>query len=503
MGSFIDTTSVMPQLRVGIVGGGPAGLTAAYYLSRHGVSVTVFEADPINVGGISRTIEFKGFHIDIGGHRFFSKSKLIEDLWTEMLPNDFLVRDRSSKIYFDKKFFSYPLKPFEVLSKLGPLEAVKCIGSFLIASLFPIRDPKTFKDWVTNHFGARLFRMFFESYTEKVWGRKTDQISADWAAQRIHGLSIWSIARSMLPDINPSRHKIVKSLLTTFRYPRKGPGMLWKECAAKIEVAGGHVCMGQRIVEIRVDESAYLISLVAQDQTNPSDKRRFEFDHVITSAPMAETVRQLQPHADDETLSAAATLRYRNFITVGVILKDRGRLPENWIYIHEPAVLVGRIQNFKSWSPEMVPDPALTCFGLEYFCDQDDSFWARKDDDLKALGIRELVELGLCEPLDVLDAVVIRQPKAYPVYDNNYRATVETIRRGISLRTNRLQMVGRNGMHKYDNQDHAMMTGYLAAQNILAGHELYDLWRVNQDAEYLEEHTSNVGKVEEIIHATR
>src|SRR5579864_1581094 len=471
---------------VAIIGAGPAGLTAAYLLSKNDVDVKVLEADPVYVGGISRTATYKGFHFDIGGHRFFSKSKAVEDLWTEILPNDMLNRPRSSRIFYGGKFFSYPLKPFEALIKLGIFRSILCVLSWMKARFFPVRDPRNFEEWVSNQFGRRLFSIFFKSYTEKVWGMSCKEISADWAAQRIKGLSLGSaIKNALIPQrYNGDRTKVIKTLINSFRYPRKGPGMMWEACAEKVKAMGGTVEMGARVTGCAYDEATSIWNVEFKDRSG--NVQTVEAEHVISSAPMRELVRGLSPQVSEPAKHAADSLKYRDFLTVMLILKERNRFDDNWIYIHDPSVKVGRVQNFRSWSPEMVPDPDKACYGLEYFCFEHDGVWDSKDEDLIALAKRELIKIGLGQEGDVLDGCVVRQKKAYPVYDDDYARHVETIRRELDSRYPNLHLVGRNGMHKYNNQDHAMMTAMLCAENILADAKLYDLWGVNQDAEYHE-----------------
>lgn len=476
----------MNSTSVAVIGAGPAGLTAAYLLSRHHVPVTVLESDPTYVGGISRTVNYKGFHFDIGGHRFFSKSKEVEDLWTELLPNDMLVRPRSSRIFYRGRFFSYPLKAGEALVKLGPLEAAHCVLSYLKARALPIKDPRSFEDWVTNQFGQRLFNIFFKTYTEKVWGMSCKDISADWAAQRIKGLSLTTaIWNALWPKKKSSdKGKLIKTLIDSFRYPRKGPGMMWDACAERIRAQGGEIKLGQRVVGCILDESDGRWAVSHRDATN--DVSVVKAEHVISTAPLRQLAHGISPSLSGTALAAADALKYRDFITVVLMLKDRQQFDDNWIYIHEPSVKVGRIQNFKSWSPEMVPDPALACYGLEYFCFEGDGLWNSSDESLIELAKSELAKVGLGNPGEVIDGCVVRQPKAYPVYDDDYAMHVATVRDEIESRFPTMHLVGRNGMHKYNNQDHAMMTAMLCVQNILAGAKLYDLWQVNQDAEYHE-----------------
>jgi protoporphyrinogen oxidase len=484
-GTGADNSS---RTEVVVIGAGPAGLTAAYTLLKKAgaaVRVTVIESDPQYVGGLSRTVKHNGFHFDIGGHRFFSKSKEIEDLWTEILPDDLLERPRSSRIYYRGKFFSYPLRAGEAFFKLGPFESLLCLASYMKARLLPAPAPRSFEDWVSRQFGRRLFRIFFKTYTEKVWGMSCREISADWAAQRIKGLSLaGAIKNAFAPGKSARGAATVKTLINSFRYPRKGPGQMWDACASKVEAMGGEIVMGRRVTRCAWDASAKTWQVTACDAEG--HERQFSAHHVISSAPLRSLARALSPALSERALEAACALRYRDFLLVALMLKDRGAFTDNWIYVHDPGVRVGRIQNFKSWSPEMVPDASLNCYGMEYFCFKGDRLWSLPNDELVALARAELERIGLCRAADLLDARVVRQPKAYPVYDETYAANVAVLREELEARFPTLHVAGRNGMHKYNNQDHAMMTAILCAENVLAGERVRDVWRVNQDAEYHE-----------------
>jgi protoporphyrinogen oxidase len=468
-----------------VIGAGPAGLTAAYTLAKANRGVTVLEADAVYVGGISRTVNYKGYLFDIGGHRFFSKSKEVEALWDEILPDDFLDRPRLSRIYYGNKFYQYPLKAFEALHKLGIFESLRCLSSFGFAKLTPIKDPRTFHQWVRNQFGERLFSIFFKTYTEKVWGMSCDEISADWAAQRIKGLSlamavIDAAKRSL--GIRQKGGAGAKTLIESFRYPRKGPGMMWESCAAKVTAMGGKLVHGRKVTALDWDESNARWQVTAQSADGGQEI--YTARSVVSSAPLRELAASVTPPL--AAREQARELKYRDFLTVVLIGKTPVDLPDNWIYIHDPSVKVGRVQNFRSWSPEMIPNPDHTCFGLEYFCFEGDGLWSANDADLVALAKAEIAKIGLMRLEDVVDACVVRQPKAYPVYDGKYHEQVLAVKDELEARFPTLHPVGRNGMHKYNNQDHAMMTGMLAAHNIIAGKKIYDTWGVNEDAEYSE-----------------
>ena len=467
--------------RVAIIGAGPAGLTAAYLLAKGNQEVVVFEKDPQYVGGISRTESYKGYHFDIGGHRFFSKSKEVEDFWTEILGDEMLERPRSSRIYYNNHFFSYPLVAFEALRKLGIFESALCVLSYLKAKAFPVKNPTNFEEWVTNQFGKRLFNIFFKTYTEKVWGIPCNEISADWAAQRIKGLSLSSAIFNALfkPGKKATdKDKVIKTLIDSFRYPKQGPGMMWEACAEMSKAMGVTLHMNCGVQKIEYANNSWTVQTTSQGNVTG-------FDYVLSTAPMRELVANVLPAFPATVAANAAALGYRDFLTVVLICKDEDAFSDNWIYIHDPKVKVGRVQNFKSWSPYMVPDPSMACYGLEYFCFEGDGLWTSSNDDLIALGKQEIEKIGLTNASAVVDGYVVRQPKAYPVYDQFYKTRVDSVRDALANYPG-LYLIGRNGMHKYNNQDHSMMTAMLAAKNIIAGKELYNLWDVNEDAEYHE-----------------
>jgi len=468
------------QCDVVIVGAGPAGLTAGYELARNGHQIIILEQDPRYVGGLARTIQYRGFRFDIGGHRFFSKNQEIESWWTELMGERMRVRSRLSRIHYRSRFFKYPLEPFDAFRKLGPLEAISCLLSYLRVSRLAAEPVKSFEDWVVRAFGRRLYETFFRSYTEKVWGLPCAQISADWAAQRIRGLSVLSLIRSLLPG-RMRGGAVVKTLTDHFRYPPHGPGEVWERVAEIIKGKGGEVRMGERVIAIEC--KAGRTTSITTDSTN--GRRTYLADHFVSTMPLAQLVSALDPAPPDSVVASASRLRYRAFITVALILEQAEVFPDNWIYIHDPDVKVARIQNFKNWSAEMVPDPRLTMLGLEYFCSEHDPLWSASDEQLIAIAKDELASLGLAESSKVIDGTVVRQGKAYPIYDHEYRANVSKVRAFLKPAASNLQVAGRNGMHKYNNQDHAMLTGLMAARNIMGG--FFDPWRVNSDAEYLEE----------------
>lgn len=459
-----------------IIGGGPAGLTAAYELTKRGVAPIVVEKS-YTVGGLSRTENYRGFHFDMGGHRFFTKSKVVNDLWLEILAEEFLTRPRLSRIYYKQRFFHYPLKPLNALLGLGFVESVRIVLSYLRWTLFPYKQEETFEQWVTNRFGKRLFDIFFKSYTEKVWGIPCSELRAEWAAQRIKDLSLKTAVLNMFFK----RKKTIKTLIESFQYPRLGPGMLWRRVSEMITQRGGRVMMESDVVAVHRNGNR-VESVTVRRNGSTETIRGHDF---ISSMPITEFIKKLDPPAPADVLEAAHALKYRDFLTVCLIVHKTNLFPDNWIYIHEPGVKVGRIQNFGNWSPDMVPDSDKSSLGLEYFCNAGDDFWTTPDAELIAQAKRELEQLGLARQSDVVDGCVFRMEKSYPVYDSGYGDVLERIKRFVNSLEN-FQTIGRNGLHRYNNQDHAMLTGILAVKNALDG-EAHDLWQVNAEQEYHEE----------------
>ena len=464
---------------VGIIGGGPAGLTAAYEFQKHseGHHVVVFEESD-QVGGIARTETYKGYRFDIGGHRFFTKVKPVEALWREVLPEEFLLRPRLSRIFYRGKYFDYPLKIFNALFNMGIYESARIMLSYLKWKVYPHTEEENFEQWVTNRFGGRLFWHFFKSYTEKVWGMPCTELQADWAAQRIKNLSLRKAVLNALTGQNDTT-----SLIDKFDYPRLGPGMMWEAFRDRVEAQGGEVRMLSSITRIFHDDDSVTGFEVTTTGDSP-EKYTFEADQFISSMPIAALVLAMDPPAPPAIQAAARKLKYRDFLIVTLILEGRDLFPDNWVYIHSPEVEVGRIQNFRSWSEHMVPDPNRTSIGMEYFCNIDDELWKRDNKELIEQASRELEWLGLAKASAVVDGTVIRQPKAYPVYDGDYREALDMIRGWLAGFSN-LQVVGRNGMHRYNNQDHSMLTAMLAVKNVLGASN--DLWSVNVEKEYHED----------------
>jgi protoporphyrinogen oxidase len=475
-GTFNINTTMSSKII--IVGAGPAGLTAATELAETGHEVVVLEADPEYVGGISRTVRYKSLRFDIGGHRFFSKNPEIVRWWQKRLPHDFLSVRRQSRIFYRGRFFDYPLRPLDALRKLGVFTSGACVASYLWSRVFPIESEHTFADWVSNRFGKKLFTIFFKTYTEKVWGMGCDEISADWASQRIKGLSLREAIVGTFRK--KSSGAVIKTLIEQFQYPRLGPGMMWEKTRDDLAMRGVPIYLGRRVVELhrRGERIEFVRTVDTSGRTED-----WAADQFILTMPLRDCILGIRPGMSFEVEAAARELKYCDFITVALMVEAEKLFTDNWIYIHDSNVHVGRVQNFNNWSADMVPRPGVTCLGLEYFCNQGDTLWARSDIELIELAKAEMGRIGLARPDQVVDACVVRMEKAYPVYDREYRENVGKIRKGLSHLVN-LQVAGRNGMHKYNNQDHSMMTGLIAARRIQGS--CRDPWRVNTDAEYIE-----------------
>jgi protoporphyrinogen oxidase len=522
----------MAQTRAIIIGAGPAGLTAAYeFLTRTGVKPIVLEKSTC-MGGLSRTVNFKGNRIDIGGHRFFSKSDRVMKWWLQILPLQaledgpvaikyhrmereiapsesgpdpaatdrvMLLRARKSRIYYLRRLFDYPISlSKDTLLKLGLWRTFKIGASYVQSALFPLKQEKTLEQFFINRFGRELYRTFFKSYTEKVWGVPCDRISAEWGAQRIKGLSIWATLLHALRKVfkgggDISQKGTQTSLIEQFLYPKFGPGQMWEEVARRIIEMGGEIhtdCRAERLITDGWQVKALETSSAAGDRTT------FEGDYFFSTAPVQEIMRSFDVAPPQNVLDVADGLVYRDFITVGLLLRSlrindetplgRQFIRDNWIYIQEPDVQLGRLQIFNNWSPFMVADPSNAWLGLEYFCNQSDEIWNLSDDHIVALATSELSKIGIIDGADVLDSTVLRMEKTYPAYFGTYNRFSE-IREHVD-RYGNLFLIGRNGMHRYNNQDHSMLTAMMAVDDIIAGKtDKTELWEVNTEVDYHEE----------------
>jgi len=462
-----------------IVGAGPAGLTSALELARRRVPVLVVEADHC-VGGLARTVEFRGFRFDIGGHRFFTKLPAVRDLWRSMLGADFLRRPRLSRIFYNGRFFNYPLKPLNALRNLGVIRTAGVLASYVWIKLRPVRPEVSFEDWVTNRFGRRLYRIFFATYTEKVWGIPGAAINARWAAQRIQDFSLGTaLVHMLVPYVNRRAGREVKTLVDEFEYPRLGPGMMWEAFAREVERLGGRVLLNARVTSLLHDGRRVRAVEFEHDGVRVTQPA----SNVISTMPLTHLIRSLGSAVPPDVRRTSQELKYRDFLTVVLIVDQPDVFPDNWIYIHDSAVKVGRIQNFKNWSPDMVPDASKTCLGLEYFCSPGDEIRSLTDDQLLALATKEIGAIGLVDPVKVIGGVVAHAACAYPIYDEGYADAVRVVRQYLQ-RFENLQTIGRNGTHAYNNQDHSMFMGMLAVRNLFG--ERHDLWAIHPHADYLE-----------------
>jgi protoporphyrinogen oxidase len=461
-----------------IMGGGPSGLAAGLELIKNGHEVIIFEADA-QVGGISRTVNYNGYYFDIGGHRFFTKEEEVNKLWEEVMPQDFLIRPRLSRIFYNNKFFYYPLKPWNALVNVGLLDSLAIMFSYLGARLKYYLGQKkpaaNFEEWVSERFGNKLFKIFFKTYTEKVWGISTTELGADWAAQRIKGLSL---SGAIKDAFFPSKNKLT-SLIEEFRYPKYGVGMMYDKMAEKFEALGGKIALNSPIVKINKNDNIIESVVVGTKDGEIIAKA----DNYISSIPLTQLAQITNPAPDQEIIDALGKLRFRAFITVCLILDVKDSFEDNWIYIHSPEVKVGRIQNFKRWSPYMVPDENKTTLGLEYFCFVGDDLWNLSQDELIKLAKKELQTIGLGQEAEVSDGMVVKLKYVYPVYQIGYKEPMEKIIKYVSKFQN-LQIIGRGGIFRYDNMDHAILTGLYAARNIMGAS--YDILNINTEEEYHE-----------------
>jgi protoporphyrinogen oxidase len=457
-----------------VAGAGPAGLTAALELTRAGRPVVLVEREA-EVGGLARTVERAGYRFDLGGHRFFTRVPEVRALWDDLLGADMLVRQRRSRILFHGKTFDYPISAGSAFRGLGVLESARILASYFAAKALPVRPERTLADWLVNRFGRRLFETFFRPYTEKVWGQPCETIGAQWAAQRIRGLSLRAAVADMLRRGSGGQ----RTLVTEFHYPRLGPGMLWDRMRARIEANGGRLLLDHRVSAVR--HAAGRVHEV--EAVGPGGRRTLPASDLVSTIPLRDLAAVLSPAPPSSVAAAAASLRYRDFLVVALILEGEDPFPDTWLYLHDPGIRAGRVQNFRAWSPELLPEPGRACLGMEYFCSAGDSLWSRGDEELVQVALEDLGSLGFGGADRLVAGHVVRVREAYPVYDDAFAERVALIRRGLAPISN-LQVAGRNGMHRYNNMDHSMLTGLLAARNVLGAR--HDLWTVNTEEAYLE-----------------
>jgi protoporphyrinogen oxidase len=458
-----------------IIGGGPAGLAVAHTLCEHGIPNLILEKDT-QLGGLSKTVAYRGFLFDIGGHRFFTKNQEVKALWEQTLGSDFLVRTRLSRIFYRDKFFHYPLRIGNALAGLGPYYSLRVALSYFKARVSPIAPEISFADWVSNRFGQVLFSIFFKTYTEKVWGIPCTQLSADWAAQRIRNLSL---TEALLSALGVGKNRKVASLIEEFHYPRLGPGQMYDAMACQVKQQGGEVIMGQNALEIHHSRD----KITSVTSRGFGESLTLPASHFFSSMPITELVQRMKPLAPDAVITAARALRYRSILTVNLILEKPVGLPDNWIYLHEPEIRAGRLQIFQNWSPFMVPEDGLSTITFEYFCFEGDELWNMNDGSLITLAKEDLARLGQLKNRAVLDGCVIRYAKAYPVYEDGHHRHLSVIKGWLAQFSN-LDCIGRYGQFRYNNMDHSIMTGILAARRMLG--EDVNPWLVNAEAEYLE-----------------
>jgi len=462
-------------MKIIIIGAGPAGLTAAWEAEKRNVKTVILESDVV-VGGISRTVTKNGWKFDIGGHRFFTKVSLVNTIWREILSaDDFLLRHRMSRIFYKKKFFDYPLKLKNALFNLGIIETIRCVLSYFYVKIFPPKDTDSFETWVASRFGWRLYNIFFKTYTEKVWGIPANQIGSDWASQRIKNLSIWNAITSAIFTKKNSK-KIITTLIDKFHYPKLGPGMMWEEAERKLTKSGHKIFFKEKVV--RIEKNAN------KTYTVWTEKNKYEGDYVISTMPLAHLPKTIEPKPANKVVIAGNNLYFRDFLSVALVVGIDQAFPDNWVYIHDPDVKVGRVQNYGSWSPFLVKENK-TCLGLEYFVTENDEMWSKSDAELKKFAINEIETLGLVKKGSVEEAYVVKMPKAYPVYDLEYKKNIDEIRKWLVKEHPAIFPVGRNGLHRYNNQDHSMLSAVYAIRNIFGGKN--DIWNVNVEKDYHEE----------------
>lgn len=464
-----------------VIGAGPAGLTAAWELEKSKIQTHVLEASD-QPGGISKTVRAGNFRFDLGGHRFFTKVTKVKVLWTEMLnPEEILIRPRKSRILYRGKFFDYPLKPINALFGLGIFETFRSIFSYVWVRIKPPKDQSNFEGWVAARFGWRLYNIFFKTYTEKVWGVPASSIGSDWAAQRIKSLSL---SKAILNAFYKSKSEVITTLIDSFHYPKLGPGQLWESAATKLESNGIEISYNSSVDSARLINGGYEIRLNNGEVATA--------DVVFSSLPLANIANILDSTGLDKDIHRVCQeLKHRDFLTVALVFDCEAIFDDNWIYVHEKTVTVGRVQNFASWSPYLV-EPGTSCLGLEYFVNQGDRLWSLPDGELIQYALKEAQSIGVAKG-NLREGHVVRVPNAYPVYDSKYKENVSFIQKWLAEHHPNWFQIGRSGQHRYNNQDHSMMTAVEAVLS-LTGEQTCSYWDVNVDDEYLEESKNSTGR---------
>ncbi|MEI7579729.1 MAG: NAD(P)/FAD-dependent oxidoreductase [bacterium] len=464
-----------------IIGAGPAGLTSGFELIKAGHQVTILEADPKYLGGISRTVKYKDYRFDIGGHRFFSKNQEVMQWWSDRLDEDFLQRPRLSRWYYRGKFFHYPIEPLELVRVLGIFFTIRILISYLWIKLRPIKPEISLADWCINNFGRFLAKPFFIDYNIKLWGIDPNQLSKDFTEQRIRGLSFTTAAKDALTKIFSKKSSATKSLITTFNYPKFGPGQMWEKVADLIKDQGGKIIMDEKVIEINYNKNQRFIIKTLKGKI-------LESDYLLSTMPLKELVQVLKPIPPKEILNSAKALIFRDFITVALMFNNDDFPLDNWIYTHDEGMRCIRIQLFKNWSPYMVPDKTKACIGFEYVTAENEELWEMNDQELVKLALADLSKLKFAKNARPIESTVVRLKNVYPRYDIGYEKHVALIKEYLqkTFPNNELQPMGRGGLHRYNNSDHSMMTAFLAVDNITKNKK-YDQWNVNSEAEYHEE----------------
>lgn len=462
------------QKKVAIIGAGPAGITAAYELSKkENVEVHLFEAAD-KVGGLARSIDLWNQTVDIGPHRFFSSDKQVNSLWLEVVEQDYHMVDRLTRILYDNKFYYYPLKPFDALSKLGIFEAARCLWSYAIQKFKPEEDKSNFEGWVTSRFGKRLFEIFFKTYSEKLWGISCKELDADFAAQRIKKLSLLEVVKNALKLTRKGEHK---TLVDQFAYPVGGTGMVYQKMQKRIEERGGKVFLSKPVERVTTkDGKAHSLVLDGGEEV--------VFDHIISSMPITLLVERLN-EVPPKVVDLSRQLKFRNTVLVYLQVDGKELFPDNWLYIHSSNLNVGRITNFRNWIPELYGKEEKTILALEYWCYDDDEFWTWDNDKIIDLAKREVRQTDLLGDSEILDGKVVRLPRCYPVYGSGYKENLKPVEEYLSGIEN-LSVIGRYGAFKYNNQDHSILMGLLAAENVAEG-KSNNLWEINTDYDNYQE----------------